>query len=421
MRNRSRTIAGAVLMAVGLAACSSGGGDEGGPVTLRYGIWDENQRPALEEIVSAFEQENPDIDVKIEVTSPTDQYWTKLQTSATGGSAPDVFWMNGPNFQLYASEGVIKPLADLAGEGDVDTSAYPEALVDLYTYDDELYALPKDFDTIGLWYNKELFDEAGVDYPDETWTWDDVEGAAAKLTDPESRTWGIAAPAWSQENYFNTIFQAGGEVISEDGTALGFDDPATQEGLQFWVDLIEQGSSPGVQQMTDTAPGDLFKSGKVAMIYAGSWEPVGFVEDKGFAEKIDVAVLPEGPGGRATVIHGLGNTVFEGTEHPEEAWELVKYLGSQEAAEVFAATGTVIPAYNGTQQAWVDAYPQFNVQAYIDQLDDARPYPVSVNTSAWAEVMDEHLVKAWSGETSVADAAAAIDAEGEVKLAEEKE
>jgi multiple sugar transport system substrate-binding protein len=425
MRIRRNMAAITVALALAAAGCGSGpdgsddsdGAGQDGPVTLSYGIWDQNQAPALEKIAGDFEKANPGITVKIQVT-PFEQYFTKLQAAAGGGAAPDVFWMNGPNVQLYASNGVLAPLSDQAEADGVDTSVYPDALVDLYSVDGELYGLPKDFDTIGLWYNKTLFDAAGIGYPDETWTWADLQTAAAKLSDKGKGTFGITAALEGQQDYYNTILQAGGQVISQDGTKSGYDDPATIAGLRFWTDLIESGSSPSLQQMTDTLPLQWFESGKTAMFYGGSWNVTEFKKNEYTVDKVDVAPLPQGAE-RAVVIHGLANVMSAKTEHPEAAWKFVKYLGSEQAAETQAETGTVIPAYNGTQQAWVDASPDYDLQVFLDAADYAQPLPVSSNTAAWNAEEAKYLTEAWAGRMDVAAAAAKIAKAMNADLAEE--
>ena len=427
MRIKRNMAAITVALALAATGCSSGSGsgpDSGSdsdsgdqPVSLSYGIWDQNQAPALEEIAANFNEANPNIDVEIQVT-PYAQYWTKLQAAAGAGSAPDVFWMNGPNFLLYASNGVLAPLSENIDSDGVDTSVYPEGLMDLYSLDGEPYGLPKDFDTIGLWYNKSLFDAAGIGYPDESWTWDDVHSAAAKLTDPASGTYGITAALEGQQDYYNTIFQAGGHVISEDGTTSGYDDPATIDGLSFWVDMIEAGSSPTLEQMTDTAPLQWFTSGKTAMFYGGSWNVTEFKKNEALKDQIDVAPLPKGKE-QATVIHGLANVVSAESANADAAWEFVKYLGSEEAAKVQAETGTVIPAYQGTQEAWVAASPQFNLQIFLDAADYAQPLPVSKNTAAWNTLEAEHLTEAWALRVPVAEAATQLAEDMNAALAEE--
>ena len=96
-----------------------------------------------------------------------------------------------------------------------------------------MYALPKDVDAIALWYNKELFKQAGVAYPTANWTWNDLTAAAQKLTDPAKGVYGIAAPAEDQANYDNTILQAGGQILSADGKKSGLDSPEAIRGLQL--------------------------------------------------------------------------------------------------------------------------------------------------------------------------------------------
>lgn len=394
-------LAASAAAVLALSACSSQAGGEsssGGDVTLSYAIWDENQKPAMEDIAAAFERENPNVTIDIQVT-PYKEYFTKLQTAATGGSAADVFWMNGPNFPLYASNGQLAPLDD-AG---VDAADYPQGLIDLYTFDGKLYGAPKDFDTVALWYNKELFDAAGVDYPTAGWTWDDFTAAAAALTDPATGQFGVAASQYGQENFYNSIAQAGGEVISADGTESGYGSPEALAGIELWTDLIEAGSSPTAQQMTDTNPEDFFLSGKVAMFQNGSWAAIAYGDNADIADTVNVAPLPEGPEGNQSVIHGVGNVANAKSPHLAEAQAFAAFASGEEAAQIQAESGTVIPAFNGAQQAWVDALPQYDLQVYIDALDTAVPYPVSKNTSAWTSIESEVLSQVWSGAVAPAE------------------
>ena len=381
--------------ALALTACSSGGdGSSSGQtedVELSYALWDENQVPAMEDIIEFCTEEQPGLSVDIELV-PSTEYWTKMQTSIASGSGPDVFWMNGPNFAQYAANGA---LADLGDTG-IDTADYPEALVDLYSYDGALYGAPKDFDTIGLWYNKKLFDAAGLEYPNEDWTWEDLQSAAAELTDADAGVWGIAAVPYSQMTYYNTIPQAGGEVISSDQSTTGYGSAEALEGISFWSDLLAAGYSPSAQQQTDTSPFDMWYSDKIAMFYDGSWagganagQPVG--------DHVDVTRLPAGAAGDQSVVHGLANVANAKSKNLEAAKAFAACASSEEAANIMAETGTVIPAFNGTQQAWVDALPQYNLQIFIDALENAVPYPISKNTTAWTTLETEILAQVWAG------------------------
>jgi multiple sugar transport system substrate-binding protein len=410
--------AGVVALLATTAACSSGSGSGGGDsagsdekVTLTYGLWDKNQVPAMEKIAAAFKATHPNVSVSVQVT-PFDSYWTKLQAAATGGEAPDVFWMNGPNFQLYASNGVLMP--DLK----MDSSVYPAALVKLYQYNGKQFGVPKDFDTIGLWYNKKILDAAGIKHPTPDWTWADVRSAAKKATNPAKGVYGLGGLPAGQENFYNTIYQAGGYVISPDGKRSGYDDPNSIEGLKFWTDLIQEGTSPSMQEMSDTEPLKMFESGKLAMFYSGSWNAVELAHNANTAKSVDVAPLPAGEK-KATVIHGLANVVFDRTKHPEQAKQFAEFLGSKQAADIQASTGIVIPAYNGTQQAWVKAFPQYHLQSFLDELPFAVPYPISKNTAAWNTLETDLLTKAWSGSMPVDQAARQLATEMNQELAKE--
>jgi multiple sugar transport system substrate-binding protein len=392
---------GAVTLALA-AACSGGDGGSGGSsndkVTLSYAVWDQTQKPAMDALAAEFTKNHPNITINVQLT-PWEQYWTKLKAAATGGAAPDVFWMNGPNFQLYASNGVIA-----ANPEQADMSVYPKPLVDLYTFEGKNYGLPKDMDTVGVWFNKKLFDDAKVPYPADGWTWADFQSTAAKLTNPGKGIFGTAAPLSSfQEYQYDTIAQAGGYVIAPDGKTSGYADPKTIAGLKFWTDLIANKQSPDLKTMTDTAPIQLFEAGKVAMYWGGSWDVSEFTGNDYAKDKVQVAPLPKGEK-QATIIHGVANQVGARSEHKKQAWEFVKFLGSQPAADILGKTGP-IPAYQGTQTNWVAKHPEIKLQTFLDAVNYAVRYPVSKNTAAWNEAELTYLTKAWSGAEPVDKAA----------------
>jgi multiple sugar transport system substrate-binding protein len=416
----------AVVLLFMLSACqgssksSTESKSDGDKVTLTYAIWDVNQAPALKEIAKKFTESHPNVKVKVEVT-PWDQYWTKLETAATGGSLPDLFWLNAANIQKYAKGDVLLPISEQAQSDNVDLTKYPDALVQTYTVDGKLYALPKDFDTIGLWYNKELFDQKGLSYPDENWTWDTLLENAKKLTDSANGVWGFASPLESQQGFYNTVFQAGGSILKDDNKKSGHADEASLKGIKFLADMINVHKvSPTVAQMTDTPALSLFESGKVAMMYGGSWNQIELAQNEYTKDKVDVTALPAGEKD-AVVIHGLGNVIASNTKHPEEAWEFSKFLGSEEAHKIQAETGTVIPAYEGTQDAWVKSNPNFNLQVFIDMAKDSVPYPVSIETRKWQQMETDILTKAWTGEISVEDAVKELSEKVNETLASENQ
>ncbi|MFF2494001.1 ABC transporter substrate-binding protein [Agromyces sp. NPDC058064] len=415
-----RYSAGAIALLAGssllLTGCSAGTGDASGdePVTLNYTIWDQNQEPALREAADAFEEENANVTVDITVI-PSADYWTKIQTQLSAGAGPDVFWVNGPNFQLYASNDQLASLDDTG----IDPADYPSSLVDLYSYDGKLFGAPKDYDTIGVFYNKALFDKAGLAYPAEGWTWDDFATAAEKITDPSAGVYGTAAAPYGQMTYYNTIFQAGGEVLTDDATKSGMATPEAAEGVQLWVDLIEKGASPTLQQLTDTWPGDTFSSGKMGMFFDGSWAAGAYSSAEAIKDVIGVAPLPEGPESSTSVIHGLANAASASSKNVEWAKKLAVFLSGEQGAEIQAETGTVIPAYTGTQQAWVDALPTIDAQIFLDEVAEATPLPISKNTSAWTPIEEKYIKEILSGQVDTASGLSAMAGEIDAKLAEE--
>ena len=205
------------------------------------------------------------------------------------------------------------------------------ALIDLYTYDGTIYGAPKDFDTVALWYNKELFDAAGVEYPSADWTWDDFKAAAAKLTDPAKGVYGIAASQYGQENYYNTIAQAGGEVITADGTKTGYDTPEALEGIELWTDLIDG------RLVADGAADDRHRRPRTSSCRArsrctrtarGPRSPTPTNPE--LADAVNVAPLPAGPEGNQRVIHGLGNVVNAKTTHLDAAKEFAAFASGEQ-------------------------------------------------------------------------------------------
>jgi len=410
-----------LVAALGVAAlvagCSSGstaapaGDYEAAPKDLAaeitYGVWDQTQVDAIDANIAEFNKEYPNIDVNVNVT-PWDSYWPKLQTQASSDTLPDLFWMNGPNFQTYGGAGKIEPITGAVEADAIDPADYPEALIDLYAIDGVQYGVPKDYDTIGLWYNTEIFERAGVDVPADDWTWEDFDSAASAISASLSGEgiYGAAGGMDGQTSYYNTIFQAGGEVISDDGTESGYDSAETEAGLQFWTDLIESGGSPSIQQLSDTPAIQWFTSGKLGMLWSGSWSRTA-VAESAFADVIDVAPLPQGEE-QATVIHGVSNVVAASGKNKQAAQALQVFLASEAAQQQQGDMGAVIPAFTGTQQAFVDSAPNVNLQVFVDATEYARPYPVSANTAEWNAFETELLPDAFSGDVAVDEAAASL-------------
>ena len=368
-------------------------------VTISYACWDSNQAKLIQTLADEFEAENPNIKIDIQVNGWAD-YWTALEAAGTGGSLPDTFWMHSNNIYYYGSNDQLLDLTDYIANTDlVDLANYPQGLDDIYNIDGKQYAIPKDYDTIALWYNKTLFDEAGISYPDDTWTWDDLKEAARKLTKDDGSQYGFCAGLHNQEGYYNFVYQNGGEIITDDKKS-GYDEDATVKGIEEYFSYVKEGISPEIYD--DQARAEAIENGLCAMGLFGSWNLSGFASTDFMTENFDCAVLPaSNDGNRATIFNGLGNAIAATTEHPDEAWKWVEFLSSKEGQERQAELGIAISAYNGTADKFSKAYPQFNTQCYIDMVDYAQIRPYSNQTSVWEDKAYELLKDAYAGKEDV--------------------
>jgi len=427
-RGRRRALLGlaAAVSAVALlAGCStsssggSGGSEEVSKSTkanLTYAVWDQNQVKAIKANIKGFNQEYPGIKVNVDVT-PYASYFTKLQTQGSSNTLPDLFWMNGPNFQLYAGNGKLAPITDEVKSGAIDPAKYSSALNKLYTYDGTQYGVPKDFDTIGVWMNKALFAKAGVPMPSKDWTWADFQKTGAELSEKlkADGAYGAAAGMDGQTTYYDTIFQAGGSVI--DGKKSEYDTKAAEAGLAYWTDLIKSGASPSIKQLTDTTADQWFTSGKVAMYQGGSWFRSALIGSD--IEKDVVAYpLPKGKQ-QATVIHGVSNVVAEGSKDKGAAQALQAYLASEKAQQQQGDMGAVIPAYDGTQTAFTKTMPNADLQVFLDAVKYAKPLPVSKNTATWNTLENNLLPSAFDGSEPVDQVAKQLATQMNAALAKE--
>ena len=398
----------------------SGDSGESDGGELSVSIWDTNQEPGLKEILADFTEETG-IKTKLTVVK-WDEYWTMLEAGAQGGSLPDVFRMHSNESERYMSNDMLLDLTDKIAESDkIDPENYPEDIWGLYTYDDKYYAVPKDVDTIALWYNKTMFDEAGLAYPTADWTWDDVSEAAKKLTKDDGSQYGLAVRNDNnQAGYYNLVYDNGGYIINEDKTKSGWDDPKTIEAMKTLEGWIKDGVMPSIETMSENGEDVLFQSGKAAMVLQGSWMVAAYRDNEYTAANCDLVELPKNAetGRRASVYNGLGWAAAANGEHTEEAWKLLEYLGSEEAQKKQAELGVTMSAYKGTSDAWAKS-ADFNLQAYLNMMDDMEIRPYSKTTVTWENEDNEILKSVYTGEKTMEEACKEMADQMNEKLAEE--
>jgi multiple sugar transport system substrate-binding protein len=333
-----------------LNPAASCGHYSGPAATITYAIWGDTTELANQQrIVDAFMSMNPSIKVNVTVAD-WDTYWDKLQTSLAGGNAPDIFLMDGPLYPDYQTRDQLLDLNPLIARDGFDVSQLADLGVQDFTAaDGHLYGLPRDLSTIALYYNKTMFDAAGIPYPDDTWTWDKLVEAAQKLTKGPTQ-WGFYTETTDMENYWSSlVWQAGGDIVGADKKTLLIDTDQAATGLQFLQDLIYK-YKVMAQPTPSGAAGDLFENGQAAMEANGSWL-VPSHEAAGIS--FGVAPLPSGPSGRATSVNPSGVVIYKNTKHADAAWEFVKCYAGPDMQTKIADLKASMPA---NKQILADVY-----------------------------------------------------------------
>ncbi|CAN5575692.1 sugar ABC transporter substrate-binding protein [soil metagenome] len=367
---------------------------DGEEVTITYGFWDAAQEAAILAQIEAFNAHFPAITVEPQIV-PWADYWTKLQTGVAGGETFDVFWINSASLPVYASAEALLPIDSIVGgDGGVDPANFAPPLVELYMWEGSHYGIPRDFDTIALFFNKDIFDAAGVAYPDDTWTWETFRSVSEQLTDPDAGIWGAGLQTSWQENYYNFIYQNGGKLLSEDLTTAVVDSPEASEAFVYLTGFFSDELTPSIAvQQSNPVADTLFPAGTVALLPGGSFRAGAYSQAEA---NIDVAPLPQGMQ-RATVAHGLANVIWASGANPGASLEFVKWLAGEEGESVLGASGSTIPAYAGLQQPWLDANPDLNLQVFIDALEYAHIVPDPEVGFEWQIKIQEVAIEGFAG------------------------
>ncbi|MFQ7312047.1 MAG: ABC transporter substrate-binding protein [Sellimonas sp.] len=409
----------AVLGAGLLAGCGGKDGEsKDGKVELVMSVWDSDQQPVMEKMAEAYNKEHPNVTVKTQLTTWS-EYWTKLEASATGGSAPDIITMNVLHVEEYADAGILMDLTEAEAESDLKINEnFPAPLVDGYTVDGKLYGIPKDFDTNAVFYNKEIFDKAGVAYPQDGWTFEDFRKTCEDLQ-AAGLGEGVYPTAINrnsgQTTYISSVFANGGYLLSEGNEKSGWGEQATIDAVQPWLDLVLDGLSPTLQQMADTDPDAMFQGGQLAMYFSGNYMITSY--NNTLEGKYGIAKRPTFNGKDTDIINGLAFSVSANTKHPEEAKDFALWLGSEEAQKIQGESGVCISARNDCQQYFVDAHDEVDCQVFLDNVANAELLPHCKVTSELGQVEKKYLEPAWKGETELADACKNIAKEQDEILA----
>lgn len=385
----------AALLALGIVAPAAAQ-----DVTLRYFTFSAapDHLEDLDAIIAAFEEANPGITVEYE-TAPFADYFTLLQADVVSGDAPDVFELNYENFVTYAANGTLLNISDLLSG---DAPYYPRAL-EAFQYNGEQLALPETFSTVLLFYNADLFDQAGVEYPTAEWTWADATAAAEAIRALGDDTWGLYSPTQFWEFYKKAAQNGECSFFNEDMTESTINSPACVETLETMVGFMSSGIMPTAADLSGVSDGDLFTSGKLGMLVTGIWMFGAF---EGAPFNWDVQIEPM-INQHAHHFFANGVAVSATTENAEAAAAWAEFLtASETAASVRVASGWELPALN--EPAYFESYlelePPANREAVFQALESPVTPPVIVRQNEMQDAVNALLTQVVDGELTAQEA-----------------
>ena len=406
------------VMALSIAACGGGSGastssgsgsaDAGSASSgaLTINIWDANQQAGIQEICNDWTAlGNPE--VKVEVID-WDNYWTLLEAGASGGQLVDVFWMHSDYSQIYMENDILLDLTDYIAKDGVDMSIYYPDIAAIYTRSDgKIFALPKDHDTIALLYNKALFDEAGVAYPTDEWSYQDMYEAAKAITEGTAAdVYGYALNTSNdQDGWYNYIYSYGGNVVNTEKTDTALDSAESKAAMEQ-VRLMLTVATPQAI-VAESGTDSLFQSGKVAMITQGSWMINSFYTAEN-SKDYAWAEIPyfdrNGDGAcqkdeRWSCYNGLGWAAAANTANPDAAASLIEYLCSKDAQIKQAHLGVTMAGIPGISDDFANAFEGMDVSAFTKVEENGTLYarPGTRNSGKWQTPMKQagYFLDAW--------------------------
>jgi multiple sugar transport system substrate-binding protein len=383
------------------------------PVTIRQAVF---VSPALVEynkkMAAEFIKLHPNITVNIELVGFED-YLMKMQVDLATGTAPDIIYINPSiNFPLVAYKGFVLPLDDYVNKDNFDLSDwYPEA-VEWASFKGNLYAIAQEFGAgePALYYNTGLFDEAGLSYPTEDWTYNDLLEAAKKLakdTDDDGKIdqYGIIPPYHRRHLSNNTLVRSfGGGWVSDNGKTSLANRPETIEAVQFMADLVNVYNAAPLQP--EGSQEATFGTGKIGMINGGLFSQIflkgSTIENE---SKLGWTLMPKGKDGFISGGAGFGgNGITTSSKNPDAAWEWIEFLSTKENLRGYMDLG-----YQPSRKSLADELEKSDpgMAVFIEAVKDAKPSGTScanLRDSEVLELLTQALGDVWAGRKSAEEA-----------------
>src|SRR6266576_5118468 len=398
MKLRRSFFAVVALFSLLVAAC---GGTPGtttpsgtlGPLSgdVRISGWSSTptEDALLTDSINAFKAANPGVNVKWEPIAQ--DYSTVLKTNLAAGTEADVFYADIFWIDSLMKTGKLLALDDLMAKTGVNKSDFVSSLINAFSYNGKVYGIPKDFNTLGLVYNKDLFKAAGIAEPTNDWSWTDLSAAAKKLT--TGGVVGLSLPA-DAARFVPFLWQAGGDLNN-------INNAAGQAATDFYTGFEAKDSvSKLPSELGMGWPGEAFEKGKAAMVFEGGWLPAD-LNNNFKTVNYGVVQMPKGTAGKSNLIFTVSYSVSAKTKNPNAAWALTNFLtGADNQAKVLKA-GFALP----TRQALSSQITNTNSKAIFDGAPYGKPFNyASTNTGKVNDAIGKALESVMLGKSNVKDA-----------------
>jgi len=310
--------------------------------TIRFYTWDNKTMfPFLDTIFGNLHKSYPGITVKVEPSASITQL--KMITQIATGTAADVIQVGDIDLPWFVSKTAFAPLDPYMQSDKITKDLWAPAAFNLGVVNGHTYALTKDFATLAVFYNKDLFDKAHLAYPKAGWTWDDMVKDAKALTVSKNGRrvqWGISLPgAWAR-GVEPMVRDFGGNLVSPDGKKIqGYmNSPQTIAATQFYMDIVNKHHAGlSLAEAATLSNLDVFASGKVGMNWTGPWSITTWQQSKNF--HFGVAPMPSYNGKNYSNICWAGFAMNAKTKNPAAAWQVIKALSGPDGSSVFAKWG----------------------------------------------------------------------------------
>jgi multiple sugar transport system substrate-binding protein len=389
------------IVALILSACQPAGGK------ISFMVFgDPAELAAYQKLADAFQQTHPEIQVELIQIPGQADYRTRLAADIAAGNPADVVLMNYRRFATFAKAGALEPLGEYLQRSQViqEGDFYPQALK-AFKWQGGQMCIPQNISSLVVYYNKDLFDQAGVAYPVNGWTWDDFIVASQALTkdsnnDGETDQFGAGIAA-ELIRIAPFVWQAGGEVVDDESNPQALT-LATAEALHaadFFFSLqTKYHVVPNLEQETSQDSESRFINGQLAMFFNSRRGVPTYRESAAF--DWDVAPLPQDKE-QATILHSDGYCLPAASRNKQDAWTFIEFANSPKGQTIVAETGRTVPSLVSvaTSAAFLDPQSKpASSQVFLDVIPYIRALPIHPNWAEVEEIADNEISLGFYGQ-----------------------